>query len=398
MKKTILFILLLCSALTGCGYGTDVESQAYVIAVGIDKGQNFPLKVSFVFANPGGSNSQEGGAPSAPKPDIVTVEGPTVFSAVRKLDSIKSKKINLSHTKIVVFSQDKAKEGIRDYLSGFASSKDFRPNTYVCVAADSAENYLRSVKPSHETFIEKYFDNMMQKVAEDKVNEAYLYYLYYNVTEDFSGSLVPLAGVNFNKTNGKKSHPGDDFSYEAQAGQILRSGKNPAEVLGCAVFKNDKMIGTMGSFHTDLARILRNEFYPRNYSIAYGSNTDFVTIRLLQQTKPDTKTKIQKSDVKITIRVPVSIEYIDAGKIEGNEARSKEFCRHLEQILNSEAKKLVEESQTKHNCDILGLGNLLKKHFYDMENWRAFNWEEKYSRAKINVSFDVMYADFEEAN
>ncbi|MBQ8391904.1 MAG: Ger(x)C family spore germination protein [Clostridia bacterium] len=403
MKKAVLLILLVSLFLGGCGYGTDVENQAYVIAVGIDKGESFPIKASFVFANPGGENSSEGGgAPSAPKPDIVTVEAPTVFSAIRKLDSIKSKAINLSHTKIVVFSKDIAKKGVKDYLSGFAASRDFRPNTYVCVSESKAEKYLRSVKPVHETYIEKYFDNIMQKVAEDKVNEAYLYYLYYNMTEDFSGSVVPLVGVNKNELPKKEDAPDnkqkDDFDYEVRAGKIIRKGKNPAEVLGSAIFKNDKMIGTLGSFHTDLIRLMGNEFYPRNYSIAYPEKSDYVTIRMDQQERAEVHTEIKNGVAHIKINVPVSIEYVDAGKIENHTKKSEKFCRHLENILEDDAEKLIEKSQKEQNCDILGLGSSLKCHFTDVKEWKKFNWKEKYSKARIKVSFRVVYADFEEAN
>lgn len=405
MKKLTAILLSVCVILSGCSYGTDVESQAFVVAVGVDKGDSFPLKVTFVFANPGGGSSGGGGgeekSPSTPKPDVVTVEAPTVFSAVRKLDAIKSKVLNLSHVKIVIFSDTIAAEGVKEYLSGFASSRDFRPNTYVCVSQGDAQEYLKSVKPAQETFIEKYYDNIMHKVAADKVNEAYLYYLYFNVTEDFSGSLVPLVGVNKNKLSdpAPSTHPeSDDFAYEARAGEILRDAENPAEILGCAIFKNDKMIGTLGSFQTDLARIICNEYYPRNYSIANPESTDFVTIRLMQQKTPDVKSEIKNGNAKLHITVPVSIEYVDAGKIENNKEKSARFCKYLENELNDEAKKLIASAQTQYNADILGLGESLKHHFPDVKAWHNWNWESKYPSAQISVSFNVAYADFEEAN
>lgn len=408
MKKLTSVLLSLCIILGGCGYGTNVENQAFVVAIGVDKGESYPLKTTFIFANPGGGSSGGGGggggeekSPSTPKPDVVTVEAPTVFSAIRKLDAIKSKAINMSHVKIVIFSDKVAKEGVKDYLSGFASSRDFRPNTYVCVSQGDANEYLKSVKPSQETFIEKYFDNIMHKIAADKVNEAYLYYLYFNVSEDFSGSLVPLAGVNKNKMDNPSPeiHPeSDDFAYEARAGEILRDADNPAEMLGCAIFKNDKMIGTLGSFQTDLARIICDEYYPRNYSIEYPGKSDFVTIRLIQQKSPDVKGEIKDGNAFIHINVPVSIEYVDAGKIENNKKKSDQFLKHLEDTLNKHAEKLIATSQTEYNCDFLGLGESLKHHFFDIEAWKKWNWESKYPSAKISVSFDVAYADFEEAN
>lgn len=406
MKKLIA-ILLVCLFLGGCGYGTDIENQAFVVALGIDKGDTFPLKITFVFANPSGGSSGGGGgggeekSPSTPQPDVVTIEAPTVFSALRKLDSIKSKALNMSHIKIVVFSDTIAKDGVKEYLSGFASSRDFRPNTYVCVSKGDANEYLKSVKPSQETFIEKYYDNIMHKVAADKVNNAYLYYLYFNVTEKFSGSLVPLTGVNKNEMSkpSQDTNPeGDDFAYEARAGEILRDADNPAEILGCAIFKNDKMIGTLGSFQTDLARIVCDEYYPRNYSIEYPGDSDFLTIRLIQQRSPSIKSKLKDNVAHIHISVPLSIEYVDAGKIETDKEKSDKFCKFLEDRLNRSAKNLIQESQKKYNCDILDLGESLKKNFLDVKSWEKWDWESKYPTAKISVSFDVEYADFEEAN
>lgn len=403
MKNLITLIMILALILSGCGYGTDVENQAFVVAVGIDKGDTFPVKATFVFADPSGGGSGGGGEekPSTPKPDILTVEAPTVFSAIRKIDSIKSKTINMSHVKVVIFSDSIAKKGVKEFLSGFASSRDFRPNTYVCVSKGDAGEYLKKVKPAQETFIEKYYDNIMRKVAHDKVNEAYLYYLYFNVMEDFSGSLVPLVGVNENKID--KPAPtivpdSDDFSYEARAGEILRDAENPTEVLGCAVFKNDKMIDTLGSFKTDVARIISGEYYARNYSISYPDKKNFVTIRLIQQKRPVINGRIENDKAYIDIEIPLSIEYVDAGKIENNRHKSAQFLSFLDEKLNSEAKSLITDSQTKYKSDILGLGESLKHEFYDVKSWKEFDWEKHYPTAQIKVSFKVLYADFEEAN
>lgn len=411
MKRISALLSILVLLFSGCSYGEDVDAQSFVIAVGVDKGKSFPLKVTFVFANPegssgGGGESDGGGGGGEEKSssgasDIVTVEAPTTFSAVRKLDSIKSKKINLTHTKIVVLSDEIAKEGIKTFLSGFASSRDFRPNTYVCVSNGDAQKYLDSVKPSQEAFIEKYYDHIMRKFASDKVNDSYLYYLFFNVTQSFSGSLVPLVGVNKNKLDDPQIMPmegKDDFSYEARAGEIIRDAKNKAEILGSAIMKNDKMIGTLGSFQTDLSRIICNEYYPRNYSIEYPQSPNFVTVRLFQQTSPEINTKIKNGSTIFDISIPLSIEYIDSGKIENDTIKSAEFCRYLEKRLNEETKKLIDDAQHKYESDFLGLGNYLKRHFIDVDAWENFKWEEKYKSAKINVSFKILYADFEETN
>lgn len=405
MKKLLIPFLCIVLTLNGCGYGLDVDRQSFVVAVGVDKGEVFPLRVTFVFANPNigssGESTDKKEESSSKSSDIITVEAPTIFSATRKLDAIKSKTINLSHTKIVVFSDEIAKKGVKKFLSGFASSRDFRPNTYVCVSQGSTQEYLSSVKPSQESNIEKYYDNIMRKVASDKVNEAYLYYLYFNVMENFSGSLVPLVGVSKNDLSHSsvEIHPyDDDLSYEARAGELLRDAKNPAEILGGAIFKNDKMLGTLGSFETDLVRIICDEYYPKNYSINYPDLSDFVTVKLIQQTSPSVKSDIKNGIAEIKISVPVSIEYVDAGDIESNKKKSDEFCAFLANSLNHRTKELVSKTQRQYGADILGLGESLKHHFTDIKTWESFNWEQKYPLAKISINFEVTYADFEEAN
>lgn len=410
MKKVSVLILILELLLCGCTYANDADSQSFVIAVGIDKGGQMPLCVSFIFANPSGeaensdsqkSTGEESGSSSSLSPDTVTVEAATVFSAVKKLDAIKSKKINLTHTKLVVFSDEIARSGIKKYVKGFASSHDFRPNTYVCISSGNAKSYLESVKPAHEKYTEKYYDHIMQKVAVGKLNESYLYNLYFNLNKISSSSVVPLVGVNKNSLTPPVNARGnftDDFSYEARAGEILREASNKAEILGAAVFSGDKLVTTLGSFQTDITRLIRNEYYPKNYSILYKTGSDFVTFRLTQQTKPQIKSAIKNGEAHIDILVPLSIEYIDAPFSDGSPENSDEFIKALSKRLQNAATELTDEFRQEYNCDFIGIGESLRKHFLTLSSWERFVVENGFKRYKINISFDILSADFEEIN
>ena len=64
----------------------------------------------------------------------------------------------------------------------------------------------------------------------------------------------------------------------------------------------------------------------------------------------------------------------------------------------NQAKELIKKAQLSYDADILGLGEAIKHHFADVRAWKKFDWEKKFSDAQIDVSFKVMYADFEEAN
>ena len=313
MKKIIPLLLCLSIFLSGC-YGTDIDEQSFVIAVGIDKGKSYRVRATFVFSNPIESGGQEKTSTAAKSTDIVTIEAPSVFSAIRKLNYIKSKKINLTPTKLIVFSEELSKEGIGDYIDGFVSSHDFRPNTYVCISTNSADKFLRSAKPVQESFLEKYYDHIIKKAVSDKVNKSYHYYLHFNFSQKSSGSLVPLVGTNKNelpKETDLKTIENDDFALNEKAGKIMRKAENEAEISGTAVFKDDKMVASLGSFYTDIARFIGNEFYPSFYTLRNPSTGDFITIKINQHSAPDISGKIENNNAHIKIKIPIELDYVD---------------------------------------------------------------------------------------
>ena len=78
--------------------------------------------------------------------------------------------------------------------------------------------------------------------------------------------------------------------------------------------------------------------------------------------------------------------------------KSKEFTKYITSVLNKKAKHLIKKSQEEYESDIFSLGNYLKRYFPDYKKWEQFNWKEKYKQAKIDVSFKIKYADYEEVN
>lgn len=106
--KIIICIVLILVFTIGFNQGQEVDDFAYAIAIGFDTSTSNNLKVSFQFAKP--VNAGEGGS-SEPQPSFIhTVDASSINSAINLLDSYMSKRINLSHCKVVVFSEEFAKE------------------------------------------------------------------------------------------------------------------------------------------------------------------------------------------------------------------------------------------------------------------------------------------------
>ena len=256
---------------------------------------------------------------------------------------------------------------------------------------------MRSVKPKQEAFVEKYYDHMMRKVVTDSVNEAYLYYLYFNMEDKNCASIVPLVGKNEGEFPDEKTEEivCDDFAINEYAGQIAEKAENKAEITGSAIFNSERMIGKIGSLYTDIARLIGSEFYPVNYSFINPVTNEYVTVKLLQNTKPTIKTDINGEKVSVKIKITLNVEYVDPAGIEKKED-SDRFLNYMCKQLENKAMELIDYSKQGEGADFLGVGEIARKHFTDLDSWQNFNWHEKYKKAEIGVDFEVKSIDFEE--
>lgn len=88
----------------------NISNLAYVLALGIDKGDDAKLKLtaqfskSSTFANGGGSSDE------AKNIVLISAKADSIFSALNLLNSYIGREINLAHCSVVVFSKDFAKE------------------------------------------------------------------------------------------------------------------------------------------------------------------------------------------------------------------------------------------------------------------------------------------------
>lgn len=108
-KVNILFIIIILVSFTISGYYSkqDINDLAYVVALGVDIGENNDLKVSFQLSIPS-KNSSESGSDSSPDTVIDTIECSSIESGISLANGYVSKKINLSHCKVLVISEEVA--------------------------------------------------------------------------------------------------------------------------------------------------------------------------------------------------------------------------------------------------------------------------------------------------
>lgn len=163
MKKIISILIIITSILIfgyafSASYNShNIDHLDYVIAIGIDKdtsGNN--LQISFEFTNL--SAFSESSSASSSKPIINSVVSTSIPDSITLMNAYAGKQINLSHCKVVVFSEEIAKNGILQEITYLMNDTQIRPTTNVIITTDKASDYIKNSSSSLEGILTKYYD------------------------------------------------------------------------------------------------------------------------------------------------------------------------------------------------------------------------------------------------
>jgi len=103
MKSLKIFIVLLFSLLlSGCWDAVELEEQAYVVAIGMDEGEDNQLEITFQIGNPQVGSSDRANADREPASEIITLVAPDKISARDLANVSVSRKLTFSHAKMSV--------------------------------------------------------------------------------------------------------------------------------------------------------------------------------------------------------------------------------------------------------------------------------------------------------
>ena len=155
---SIILILIIClHTLSGCYDAESVEALAYAVAIGIDKGENDKIKLSLQIAIPNSTSGQEGSSQSE-ESSLNSVDCSSIDAGIALINTYISEKINLSHCKAIVISEEIAYEGISEYLYTLVNNLELRPDCNIIISKCKAYDYLDNSDQSLEKLSAKYYE------------------------------------------------------------------------------------------------------------------------------------------------------------------------------------------------------------------------------------------------
>lgn len=354
-------LIVCCFSLTSCYDNREVEESAYLIALGIDQGESAPYRFTFQISNPlmtGSSTVLTGMEEEATENENtdaeqtsekeqnktvnnLTVESADYFTAVEQLQSSLSKKIDMSHIKLIVFSSATAQKGIMEHADLLLEEREVRPATSLCVAKEDAQTFLNEVNPSFEESTARYYE-----------------LLFGNEGIPYSPTVELREFVNT-----AKEQSADGVLPIADEGRIL----------GMALFHNGKMVGTVNGEDAMLYKLLTGtaDHLDMNFSEA--------TVRLTSVRKP----KIQLVNRENRWEADITFD-LKADLMRGNISDSD-----LNTTLTERCTSFLYASLGK-NCDLLGFGRRIKARCLTQAEWASVLTPNLLTNARVNLSITII--------
>ena len=387
----LIIIIVFIIAFSSSYASLSIDNLAYVLAIGIDTAQDNNLEVTFQFSS--AAPPSESGSVEKTPTYINSVKASSLSNAINMINSYLGKQINMSHCKVIIFSEELAYQGISDEIYTLINDTQVRPSSNIIVSKCDAKYYIEQTEPELENLISKYYEILTN-------SSKYTGYMPDSTIGDFFNSMICktcqpyaiLGGIN--EPNSETNSSTDDALKDSniKSGETPIEGENGSENIGVAVFKQDKLVGELNALETisfltiknDVDRFLVSVPDPINkgkYLDIYFSPSNSSTIKV------DTlnSSPYIHVDIKLTGRIYSMSDNADYLTSEVLDAISNSCNSYLESTFSDFLYKTSKEFKS----DINGLGKYALSNFANTQDADDYNWLDNYQNAFFDVKVNT---------
>lgn len=396
-KKLVIFILILIlclPTLTGCYSAEGLDTLSYVVAIGIDKGEHNKIKLSLQFAILSNDSKDGGDTTQSQESTVTSVECSSIDSGLALINSYVSKKVNLSHCKAIVISEELAYQGISEYILTLVNNIEIRPDCNVIVSRCEASDYLENCKPVLEKVSARYYEFTLNSSEYTGYTEnVTLYDFYSDMLSTTSQAHAILGGINTETTHIIHSDmPSYDIEGSYKADETPIKTKTSLENMGLAVFNSDKLVGELTAMETLSHLLVNNKFESATISVPNPYNIESITSLYITSNKaPKISVKLVNGTPYIECKIHVLGNILSLDK--GLNYADKKTLRTIEEYTNSYLERNISEylykTSKEYKSDIENFGSHINHNYLTWNDWIESDWLSNYQNAFFSVKVDM---------
>ena len=394
----IVVILVFLVAFSPSYNSLNIDNLAYVVGLGIDFGENDKYKISFQFSPKSSQSSSDTGSSSQSNSSsdaeqnasstINTVEAPSIDMAINLMNSYLAKKINLSHCKVVVFSEEVAYSGISDEIYTLINNSEVRPSTSIIISKDTAQNYLDNSSPILENMITKYYEIFPNSTK-------YTGYTYNATLGEFFNNLVSIDSEPVAILGGVNSEESTDLETSienSKSSENLLSGLRKSENIGIAIFKEGKLIGELNAQESLCFSIIKNKLDSFLTRVPDpDDDTKYIDLIVFPK-KHSTNIKIINNSPFIEYNgtfiariysIDQNSKYLDTNTL-------NRLSNSLNEYLTNSLTIYLYKTSINFKSDINGFGKYALSNFITIPEFEKYNWKNSYQDSVFKINLDTM--------
>jgi spore germination protein KC len=397
----------------GCWDYREINELAFVTAVGLDRATRArDVKVSCLIAIPGGGapgggggGGGGGGAGSQTPALMESAVARSVGDAFTKLNSLTGRALSNSHTQVLVFGEQLARQGLEPALDVFTRWYEFRRTMVVYVARPSAEQCLDLESPLVKDPT-VFLHNLARVSAALGVGSStplqdLLEALQSYTTEAVVPLIEPVQGPHLHMGGpgpegggggGGRVGGGGTGGGSGQVGQGPAPTKGPAvRLAGLAVFRGDRMVATLSPAETIYWLLLTGKLKRTFLTVRDPLSPDnSVTLELADLKRRVRGGSLSRPSLEVALAVAGATQEIESGRDYSTERNRRALEREVEGDLRRGMARLIRRAQTEFRTDIFHFGDAYVGKFLYWDDWRRYNWlHERFPQAAVRLAVKV---------
>ena len=394
IRNIFVFILIIIFiiAFSGSYAALSIDNLAYVLAIGIDASTENNLEVTFQFSTT--APASESGSTEKTKTVENSVSASSISNAINLMNSYMGRELNMSHCKVIIFSEELAYNGISDEIYTLINDTQVRLSANIIVSKCNAKDYIKSTDPQLSNLISKYYELVTNpSKSTGFIPDATIGQFFHAMTCKTCEPYAILGSINetnYQTSTATSSNSEKDSNIMASQSSI--QGTNGVENIGIGVFKEDSLVGELNALETVGFLSLRNNVDRFLISIPdpikQGNYLDiYITPYDSTEIKVDTTTTSPYIHIKTKFSGRIYSMTEDASYLtpEVLDAISATCNSYLESVFSS----LLYKTSKEFHSDIHGFGKYALSNFLTTEEQNNYHWFENCQNAFFDIEVDT---------
>ncbi len=393
-SKAIGVLIIAATFLCGCYDSREVDETAYIIALGIDDNEENGYTYTIQFSAPLESVSGEGGASgSATEGEEnenstvrnVVIKAKDFYTAKNMTNNFMGKNVDMSHLKLIVFSNKIDKDGILKHSQFLLREREIRPHTAVAVSEGSAEKYIKSVKPELEANTAKYYELMSKKSNNVYSPTKRLSHFVDELLSETGVSFLPIARISSQKQLTQQSDK-ESMLVDTQSAMIE---SKRAELRGMAIFRNGKIVAEDEGDFAMIYNILSRSIKECTVSLKNPYEPDeIVSFKIVVPGKAFYSVDKEASPCRINVSQTLDVELL-GGTLPDGFSTPEELFEYTDNVITQRFTEYFYDLSRGKRADIMKIGDCVKAQMVTDAEWNASKWEKQFESASFRIDVNL---------